>query len=905
LKSGTKLGPYEVISALGAGGMGEVYRARDTKLGREVALKVLPEAFASDAERMARFEREAKLLASLNHPNIAAIYGFEDSRATGVPACALIMELVEGQTLAEMISGAGEAKDARARVPAPPKALSLDEALPIARQISEGLEYAHDRGIVHRDLKPANVKVTPDGAVKILDFGLAKALEGDAAAQDPSSSPTMSRLATQAGIILGTASYMSPEQAKGKTVDRRADIWAFGCVLYEMLSGRKPFEGETVTDILAAVVRAEPDWSPMPPATPGAVRRLLERCLQKDPKQRLRDIGEARIVLEQVASGTTPDLPEFLAPAAAPARAPMWRRVTPWVIAALAVLAAISSTVALLTRPGPPSFPVLSYIPPPPGTTFDDFGFSAGPVTVSPGGKQLAFSATDAAGATKLWVRSLASDKAQAIPGTEDAAAPFWSPDGGSLGFFADEKLKTVNLSSGSVQILANASCNLGGAWSTDGTILFQPGCGGPLYKISSSGGKSSPAAAIEQGATAQVSPAFLPDGKQFLYESGCPHGGACTPSIWMGSLSSSGQKLILKDAASPQFSDGHLLFLQNSHVLAQSFDPATGKLSGQATVLAEAQVFSVSGGVLAFQGGTRKGRLEWYDRNGNPLGTVGTVAIYDSVRISPDGKTILAEIQNPQSDASDLWSFPAAGGVGTRLTFGPGLKEFATWSPDGKYIAYTCKPDGKPAVCRKPSNGSGAEEKLFTFGPDVEKDSGFVVGWSPDGRYLSLNEFNTRVSATEVWVFPLLGDRKPFQPAPVNSSEYAGDFSPDGRWLAYFSYESGRPEVYVVPFPGPGGKFQISQNGGWNCMWGKNGDLYFMSIGDRLVEAKLETSGGSVQVKAIQPLFQMNVPSFKDPFFDVSADGNRFIVVTSTDPNSTRSIGLLLDWPAKLKSAR
>jgi serine/threonine protein kinase/Tol biopolymer transport system component len=894
LPPGSSLGPYEVVGAIGAGGMGEVYRARDTKLGREVALKVLPEEFAADAERMARFEREAKVLASLNHPNIASIYGFEDSSGAGTPARALVMELVEGPTLADLIT--------RGLIP-------LDEALPIAKQIADGLEYAHERGIVHRDLKPANVKITPDGAVELLDFGLAKALEGDAVAKDPSSSPTMSRLATQAGIILGTAAYMAPEQAKGKPVDRRADIWAFGCVLYEMLTGKKPFDGETVTDILASVVKSEPDWNALPADVSLRIRELLERCLVKDPRRRLRDIGDARITLEETASGAGVDSGRPLpGSGGGTRRAPL--RAVPWAIAGISICLAAFAGWWVGNRnvaPPPQRFPVLSFIPPPANTTFHDFGFSAGPVVVSPDGKRLAFSATDSNGVTKLYVRPLASDEAQTISGTKGASIPFWSPDGRSLGFVADEKLKTVNLANGNVEVLADAfedTCADDGAWSPDGTILFTPqGCTGPIDSISASGGKPRPVTKLEGGDNGDTSPAFLPDNRHFIYSSSADSG-----SIWMGSLGSSEQKLILKDAGSPEYADGHLLFTRDNRVFAQPFDPATGKLSGEVIPLARALSYSASNGVLAFQGGTMEGRLEWFDRSGNPLGSVGPAAVYDSVKISPDGTHILAEVAQPQSNSSDLWSYPAAGGPGMRLTFGPGRKDFGAWSPDGKYIAYTCQPDGKAAICRKPANGSGTEEKLYTFGADITGSgitSPVVVDWSPDGRYISLNEHVTKASLTELSILPLFGARKPFQPAPVSAFQFDGRFSPNGHWLAYFSYETGRPEVYVVPFPGPGGKFQISQNGGWNVHWDKKGHLYFETMGNRLMEADLGFSGGAVQVKALHPLFQLNLPSFADPFYDVSPDGSRFLVVTSTDPHASRFIGLLLDWKAKLEGSK
>ena len=506
LAPGTRLGPYEIVAAIGAGGMGEVYRARDTKLGREVALKVLPEEFAADAERMARFEREAKVLASLNHPNIASIYGFEDSSGAGTPARApfpvhaLVMELVEGPTLAELITMGP---------------LRVDDALPIAKQVCEGLEYAHDRGIVHRDLKPANVKVTPDGAVKLLDFGLAKALEGDAAAKDPSSSPTMSRLATQAGIILGTAAYMSPEQAKGKPVDRRADIWAFGCVLYEMLSGKKPFDGETVTDILAAVVRGEPDWSMLPAGTPASMRRLLQRCLKKDPKQRLQAIGDARIAMEDALSGAAPESGQFPTPAAITVRAPGWRRPLPWVLVAAFAALAIALGAAYFGHKAE-ALRVLRFAVDPPES--GEFGTS---LALSPDGTRLVFVAT-ANGKQMLWLRPLDSLQAQPISGTEDADFPFWSPDGKSVGFFANGKLKRIDFNTGSVQVLCDVSAGnaaRGGSWGSGGTILFAPDVTAPLMKITATGvtlSSATPLEACRQDKTDRCSP-LLPDGRQFL----------------------------------------------------------------------------------------------------------------------------------------------------------------------------------------------------------------------------------------------------------------------------------------------------------------------------------------------------------------------------------------------------
>jgi eukaryotic-like serine/threonine-protein kinase len=763
---GKRLGPYEILASLGAGGMGEVYRARDTTLDRDVAIKVLPESFTADPDRLMRFEREAKALAALNHPNVCAIYSVGEApgpgpqaseaapHAAGATAHAgtihfLVMELVEGPTLEERLRGAGptpaSGRKPQVSSPTPATALALQEALAIARQIADALEAAHEAGIIHRDLKPANIKVRADGMVKVLDFGLAKAVAGDPATEttDAFNSPTVTSPAmTAMGVILGTAAYMAPEQAKEGAVDKRADIWAFGCVLYELLTGTQGFVGESVTETLAAVLNNEPDWGRLPPDTPPHVRVLLQRCLQKDPKQRLRDIGDARIVIDEVRSGTAA---QVVGPAGA-APVPVRRRLLPWgVTAVFAIAAAVLAAVVFLRRPASPSSlgsAVLAYMPPPANTTFNDFGFAPGPVVISPDGRQLAFSVTDDHGVTTLYVRPLASHDARPVAGTEDAEMPFWSPDSGALGFFAGGKLKTVTLANDSVQVLADASCHgAGAAWGAGGAIVFTPQCAGPLVEIASSGGKPRPVTELEPGASGHGSPAFLPDGKHFLYVS-YPDAGAS--AIWLAALDSSERTLVLKGADEPAFASGHLLF------------------------------------------------------------------------------------------ATDI---------------------------------------------------GGAE----------------LIDWSPDGRYLTFDAATSSRSA--LWVLPLGGDHKPFQPAPISVSQFEGSFSPDGRWLAYFSYETGRPEIFVVPFPGPGGKFQISQNGGWLARWDQQGHLYFLTMGNRLTEAELATSGRSVQVKAIHPLFQLSLPSYQTPFLDVSADGNRFVVITSTDPTASRSIGLLLDWPAALQA--
>ena len=841
LAPGTRLGPYEIVAAIGAGGMGEVYRARDTKLGREVALKVLPEEFAADAERMARFEREAKVLASLNHPNIASIYGFEDSSGAGTPARApfpvhaLVMELVEGPTLAELITMGP---------------LRVDDALPIAKQVCEGLEYAHDRGIVHRDLKPANVKVTPDGAVKLLDFGLAKALEGDAAAKDPSSSPTMSRLATQAGIILGTAAYMSPEQAKRKPVDRRADIWAFGCVLYEMLSGKKPFDGETVTDILAAVVRGEPDWSLLPVGTPASMRRLLERCLKKDPKQRLQAIGEAR-------SAMGDDPPEG-----------------------------------------------------------GEFGTS---LALAPDGPRLVFVAT-ANGKQMLWLRPLDSLQAQPISGTEDADFPFWSPDGKSVGFFANGKLKRIDFNTGSVQVLCDVSAGnaaRGGSWGSGGTILFAPDVTAPLMKITATGGTPSPATAFDASRQDKSHrwPLVLPDGRHFLFVE--ERGNGSPPAIEAGSLDSAKTEplLTLPADSSVAYAAGFLLYSKGGSLMAQPFDPNRLKLTGSAVPIAThvspvgivgptgyVAVSASVTGLLAFRNSVPLvSQLSVVDRSGKTLATIGPLHGYSGPALSPDKKKIMVGIPDPGNPGVvSLWLVDVASGALTRFTFDKSDNRWPLWSPDGRWIYFGSNATGIYNIYRKRADGSGTQE-LVRRSLNLETP----LDISRDGRYLLFDDLSPQTN-NDIWYLPLRPSGKANVFLRTPASETDAHLSPDGKWVAYISNENSPSdyEVFVAPFPPNGSKWQVSTNGGHWPNWSDDGrELYFVS-GSTLMAAKV-TPGATFQFQTPDPLFSIRPP---EGFADTNSDymvfpgGQKFLLNQLATSMENLPITVVTNWTEALK---
>jgi eukaryotic-like serine/threonine-protein kinase len=891
--------------------MGEVYRARDTKLNREVALKILPPEFAIDQDRLARFKREAHLLASLNHPNIAAIYGLEDSSDTH----ALVLELIEGPTLADRLT--------KGRVP-------IAEASVIARQLLDALEAAHDHGIIHRDLKPANIKLRPDGTVKVLDFGLAKAYDGAGAGpagtasesramltQSPTrlrqgyeagDSPAMTRL----GMILGTAAYMSPEQAKGQTVDKRSDIWAFGCVLYEMLTGKRPFDGSDVSDTLAAVLRADPDWKALPAETPASLLRLLHRCLQKDRKRRLADVADARFELDDI--NREPD-------AGVTAAKPSHRREYMWAIAALVFLAVAVGAVArnALTKNEPPQT-IRFDIAPPDGVTISNIA-----PAISPDGRAVAFTGTS--GRTSLlWLRWLDGAAAQPVAGTEDASRPFWSPDSRYIGFFAEGKLKKVAVAGGAPERICELPSNgtFNGTWNAADVILFSPNTTGAssLLQVSSNGGQPKPATTLDktQGEVRQSYPIFLPDGRHFFYvsfsagrqvaENAVPSPGALASEgvAYIGSLDSNDRQRLPDIQSEIRYaSSGHLLFLRDGALMAQPFDIGHLKLSGDAFPVAEeigsgpAGSFSVSTtGTIVFKatGFSRSSQLVWFDRSGMRGPSVGSVGDYRNPELSPDGRFVAFE--RGTTTTSHVWVMELRNGLANRLTTDQASDRFPIWSPDGSAIVFLSDRSGVRKLYRRSYGLVGQDVPLKIDAPDPP------WGWSRLGNYLAFGSHN------DIWAAPMNDESRAIRVTETPFNERDAQVSPDGRWIAYDSNESGsRPEIYVQSFPQSGVKHIVSNGGGAYPRWSRDEkELFYVAPDATLMAVAIKLGGTSPEIDEPKPLFNAaGLPYGGDipgqpvrAQYDVWSDG-RFLMNVGGGIDQ-RPIAVILNWANGLQKS-
>ncbi|MGH9590925.1 MAG: protein kinase domain-containing protein [Terracidiphilus sp.] len=925
--SARQIGPYQVIAKIGEGGMGEVYRARDTRLNREVAIKVLPRAFAEDPMRMARFEREAQLLASLNHPKIAAIYGLEESG----PTRALVMEVVEGPTLAERIGRTSASARAKAGSASPAQeaaagsgakasarsgsagaarrnAIPLDEALPIAKQVAEALEYAHEHGVIHRDLKPANIKATADGDVKVLDFGLAKALSPDEASGDISNSPTLSLAMTEAGMILGTAAYMAPEQAKGKHVDRRADIWAFGCVFYEMLTGQKAFDGETVSDALAAVIKSEPDWSALPEDTPKVVRRLIRHCLAKDPKQRLHDMGDARLAIEETLSGADAETVTTGSQIAKSKRSPL-RRSLPWALGSAAILLA-ASTAWLALRPKPRQNVIRFAVMPPEGSEF----VSGGEMSISPNGRYVAFTArAGAAGPEALWIRSFDSLTAEQIPGTEAAETPFWSPDSRWIGFQMNGKLEKVAASGGPPVTLCdirnfslpNVNHTTTGAWNADGVILFSNP--GGIYRVPDSGGTPTLvyAAHHEFGL---ILPQFLPDGRHFIAEAVAESG---VRRIAIGSLDSKSVVDLGPASSNALYAPpGYIFYLDQSTLMARPFDVRALRFTGPATPFTQNVgltngpdhgYFSVSpAGMLAYQTvpDTSNNELTWLNRAGQKLGTVGEPNIYSTPALSPDGARLAVAVGEHLK--SDIWVYDLKRGTASRLTFNPADDVNPIWSRDGRQIIFSSTRSGSYSLYEKAADGLGSTQPVS----QPQQQPAALDDVSADGRY-AIYDTAASLASDQLWVLPLFGDRKPFPFVQGASGAASAQFSPNGRYVAYNSNETGREEAYVQTFPQHTGKWQISNSGGLQPMWRRDGkELYYLTPDNKLMAVDVDTTSATLQAGIPKELFQAQIvpTSYWREIYVPSPDGQRFLMIAPVGQTKPGPVTVVVNWPSLLK---
>ncbi|HXE81500.1 MAG TPA: protein kinase [Vicinamibacterales bacterium] len=883
---GTTLGRYQITAALGAGGMGEVYRATDLTLGREVAIKLLPDPVAADPERLARFRREARVLASLNHPNIAAIYGFEEIEGRAF----LTLELVEGEDLAKRLR----------RGPIP-----VTEALEIARQVAEALEAAHERGVIHRDLKPANLTVTASGVVKVLDFGLAKAWSGEPAGSDPvlspSLSPTFAGAETGAGVILGTAAYMAPEQARGRVVDRRADVWAFGVVLYEMLTGRAAFSGETVTDVIAAVMRAEPNLAALPPDTPPAVRRLLRRCLQKDPRVRLPDVGAARVELSEVLAG---DLET-----AGPARTGR-TRVAAWLLACAAMLGAgVAGGYRVWGRgssaPSPPLIHVR--LETPASFRLDQLSY---PV-ISPDGRHIVISALTE-GRQRLWIRRLDSLAFEPLEGTDGALLPFWSSDSRHVAFAVDRHLKRVSLDGGGAQTIASLDSGFfgGGAWHAQGFMVVSKGVkgqrqpvGATLVKVDVASGRVEPVTVLDEAREefGHFRPQFLPDGQHIAFGIGSSnpdHDG-----VFVLSLDDPAERrLLLADRSIPAFALGHMLFVRGTLLTAQPFDAESLSLHGEPRAIADNVGMFVGAGIGYFSTAESgltvyaglvptETRLAWVARNGTRQAEVGPLLPYGQIALSPDGRQAAVELPDDNGEF-DLWVLDLARGVSRRLTFARGDDRDPVWSPDGTQILFTSdREDGVFRLFRKRLAG-GEEGPLFQTRQHVYPES-----WTPDGAAILYQDEGRAGEGGRVgWRWRLDGRTEPEAILKLGFSIDELQISPGGRLLAYISAESGSYEVYVETLAGPKTKVRVSTEGGGQPKWRRDGrELYFTS-GGRLHAVEVRQVP-ELQVGLPVPLFELTAPNEDFDDYSPSADGQRFLVKQRSGDGTSPTLHLLINW--------
>jgi len=920
---GTQLGPYEITAPLGAGGMGEVYRARDTRLERDVAIKVLPQAFSADADRLRRFEQEARAAAALNHPNILAVYdvGTHD----GAPY--IVSELLEGETLRDRLGPPPAPRDQSGAQPGLPARKVVDYAI----QIAHGLAAAHEKGIVHRDLKPENLFVTSAGHVKILDFGLAKLRpESKSASVDRTALPT-ELVDTEPGMLLGTMGYMAPEQVRGQTVDHRCDIFAFGAILYEMLSGQRAFRGATAADTISAILDKDPADLPVADLhIAPALERIVDRCLSKHPGARFQSASDLAFALESLSSPS--DRFETVRATAASSVSRASRERVAWSVAALFALATIGALT--LARAGYFANPI---IPPRPSRTLvllpEKTSYVAGGgspayrLGISPDGSRLSFVAVSADGQARLWVRPIDALTAHPLAGTESASGPAWSSDGRSIAYFTTPltALKKVDAAGGPPVTLVNVEGQggAGATWNKNDVILFattNSNYSGPIWRVSSAGGNISAVIAPDSknGETELWYPFFLPDGNHFLFAAMGPLEGLLRPlGIYVASLDGKERKLLMRGGSNVKYAQGYLLFLRDATLMAQKFDADRLELSGEAIAIGEqvqtggpsgaTGAFAVSeAGTLAFISGPSvtagvPSQLIWFNRDGRQLSVLGDRATYSDVELSPDGARATVSVIDPSRRTSDIWIYDVGRGLRTKFTFDAGSELSSVWSPDGKRIVYGALRT-RPVINLKRSDASGGEEQIAAPGGIFLFPSSF----SPDGHLLAYSAGASAVFQ-DIWIMPLTGDRTATPILKTPASELYPRFSPDGRWLMYTSDESGRPEVYVSPFPPSGGKVLISTSGGTQPRWRHDAtEIFYISSDNKLMAASVNGRGAGFQVGSVKALFDVNQRVGSRSQYDASADGQRFLInIAPEQAQATPPITLVMNWTAELKSAR
>jgi Tol biopolymer transport system component/predicted Ser/Thr protein kinase len=885
LSAGSRLGPYEILAPLGAGGMGEVYKARDTRLDRTVAVKVLPERLSASEEMRQRFEREARAISQLSHAHICALYdvGSQD----GVEY--LVMEYLEGETLAERLSRG---------------ALPLEQTLPFAMQIADALDKAHRQGIVHRDLKPGNVMLTKSG-VKLLDFGLAKAMAPAQPQSGLTSLPTVAtpKGLTQQGMILGTFQYMAPEQLEGAEADARSDIFAFGAVLYEMTTGQKAFQGKSQASLVSSILKEEPPpISAVAPMTPPALERVIRTCLAKDPEDRFQTAHDVKLQLQWVAEGGS----QAGVPAPVVARRRNREKLA-WAVAAVAVLAAALFAAGYVRRAPKPAEKIGSFLLPPEKADFEMSGINCGSLTISPDGRFVTFAARTAEGKTALWLRPLGSLDARPIPGTEGAAFPFWSPDSRFLAFFADAKLQKVDLAGAPPLILCDATDGRSGGWNREGVIVFSPDTTVGISRVAAGGGAPVPVTKLDtaHGETTHRWATFLPDGRHFLYMAGSHAAGtkAEVNAIYVGAFGSSEKTLLMEARSNIIYASGYLLYMRESVLLAQRFDPGSRKLIGDPIPLAQGVqtdpdyfrgVFGASDNGLLVYGigaGSVKTSLFWYDRSGKRSSeTLGEPANFRSLAIAPDGVRYAATITDPGTGTPNIWIGDSRG-TRTRFTFGPNADD-PVWSPDGSRIAFVqVEKQARMAVYVKPANG-GQEELLYRA-----ESQAVPTAWSRDGRFLALYVRTAGKSNDDIWILPLAGDRKPYPLVATDSEEYDPTFSPDGRWMTYVSNESGKYELYAIGFPTPGGKWQISNGGAVGGQWTSNGkEILYINGSNEIFSVGVQQTPSGLTVSPPNLLFRVQTATGA-----FGPDGARFLLSVPLEGAAKPRVALVTNWMSSL----